>query len=479
MHSINDRESEIAKIAESKEGRAALEKHLEEIIEGVGFKGSHRSGQFLRYIVEQAVAGRLDSLKERVIGMELFGRSPSYDTGEDAIVRVTASDVRKRLLQHYGSCERPPEFRISLPLGSYFPEITREIHGDMHSPEVQRTNHDLSAASPSSAAAPHESVVHSSDLQEQVVIVPAVAGGASARANNRSRLRWLSIAILLFALSLSVLGIVWKRTSRPEAAQVSILPWSLLFSSPHPIHLITSDPDIASIQRIAGNRISVSDYANHNYIPDDNRLSPEVKLICQTMMRGDKAATLDTQIAVKIAELAQSNSKKIDVQGARSIQFSNLKTDDNFIFLGSPMSDPWFALFNDQLDFRIVTDKDSGEELIRNVHPGQNEQSTYVPTARGGATGQSFAVIAFVQNPDQNGQVLLLAGINAEGTQAAGKLVTDLPRLSATLKTCGIPPTSPLKHFQVLLRVKTMAGSPSEFGVVACHILTGTSPQGI
>jgi hypothetical protein len=57
---------------------------------------------------------------------EVFGRSPSYDTGEDAIVRVTASDVRKRLLQHYDRYGSASEFRINLPLGSYIPEIIYE-----------------------------------------------------------------------------------------------------------------------------------------------------------------------------------------------------------------------------------------------------------------------------------------------------------------------------------------------------------------
>jgi hypothetical protein len=57
---------------------------------------------------------------------EVFGRSPSYDTGEDAIVRVTASDVRKRLLQHYDRNGSASEFRINLPLGSYIPEIIYE-----------------------------------------------------------------------------------------------------------------------------------------------------------------------------------------------------------------------------------------------------------------------------------------------------------------------------------------------------------------
>ena len=111
---------------ETEQDAARLHKHLKEVIEGEAFKGSHRSGQFLNYIVEESIAGRFTALKERVIGIKLFGRDPSYDTGEDAIVRVTASDVRRRLLQHYGKYGFTSEFRISLPLGSYIPEIIRE-----------------------------------------------------------------------------------------------------------------------------------------------------------------------------------------------------------------------------------------------------------------------------------------------------------------------------------------------------------------
>src|ERR1700679_3018908 len=124
--STDTRIAEIAKIAETKGGLASLQQHLKEVIEGDVFKGSHRSGQFLQYIVDQAVAGHFESLKERVIGMELFGRSASYDTGDDAIVRVTASDVRKRLLQHYGRYGATSGLRITLPLGSYVPVITHE-----------------------------------------------------------------------------------------------------------------------------------------------------------------------------------------------------------------------------------------------------------------------------------------------------------------------------------------------------------------
>src|ERR1700727_3915686 len=120
------RKSEAGKILETEKDIELLQEHLREVIAGPAFKASQRSGQFLKYIVDQAIAGHFESLKERIIGVALFRRSPSYDTGEDAIVRVTASDVRKRLLQHYGKYGITSEVRISLPLGSYIPEITRE-----------------------------------------------------------------------------------------------------------------------------------------------------------------------------------------------------------------------------------------------------------------------------------------------------------------------------------------------------------------
>src|ERR1700679_2715524 len=106
---------EIAKIVSTEEDKIALRTHLTQIVEGEAFKGSRRCAQFLQYVVERSLGEDLDALKERTIGIELFGRTPAYDTGEDAIVRVTASDVRRRLLQHYGRSGNDSEFRIALP----------------------------------------------------------------------------------------------------------------------------------------------------------------------------------------------------------------------------------------------------------------------------------------------------------------------------------------------------------------------------
>lgn len=66
--------AEIAKILETEDDLKAFQRHLEDVLSGESFRSSHRSGQFLRHVVEQAIKGRIDSLRERVIGAELFNR---------------------------------------------------------------------------------------------------------------------------------------------------------------------------------------------------------------------------------------------------------------------------------------------------------------------------------------------------------------------------------------------------------------------
>src|SRR5262245_8712547 len=113
----------IARISEVAKHESELLAHLDEIINGAAFRGSHRSQAFLKHVVEQALHGEPADLRERSIGVALFGRPVTYDTADDAIVRVTASDVRKRLLQHYGNMGAESKFRINLPSGSYVPEF--------------------------------------------------------------------------------------------------------------------------------------------------------------------------------------------------------------------------------------------------------------------------------------------------------------------------------------------------------------------
>ena len=87
------------------------------------FRTSKRSQDFLRYVVENTLQGHADMLKERTIGIEVFGRPTSYDPGDDATVRVKAGEVRKRLGIYYSDLGAHNPVRIELPSGTYVPEF--------------------------------------------------------------------------------------------------------------------------------------------------------------------------------------------------------------------------------------------------------------------------------------------------------------------------------------------------------------------
>jgi hypothetical protein len=456
MNSTAQSHPRTGKIAETPAEIAFVRQHLQEVLGSAAFRGSHRSAQFLKHIVEQSIAGNFESLKERSIGIELFGRAPSYDTGEDAIVRVTASDVRKRLLQHYGAQGTNSEARFVLPLGSYVPELRRDFHG--------LENLDRPAA-----GAPEPVVT----IAPQKVVAGAEVVPVLPLTKPRQVGKWAAFGILLVGLNVSVWGLFWRHSPTKGTESVAILPWSTLFRNAGPIKVVTSDPNIEKIERLSDQPISLSDYANHQYIPNPGALSPEILRFCKDFLRGDLAPAVDIGVVARLAALAQTGASRVEVQGARDIRLSEVYTDDNFIFLGSPRSNRWANLFNNQLDFRF--ELGSGQEIIRNVHPRSDEKSVYVPTAGGYATGQSFATISFLPNPGQNGHILLLAGANGEGTTAAGELITNRQRLSTELRNCGITPTGPVKYFQLLLALNTMAGSPSDVKVIACHILPGSA----
>lgn len=103
---------------------ALIRRELEAIFASDAFKGGKRAQEFLQLVVEHALAGRFDDLRERMLGVEMFGRSVDYDTANDAVVRVKASEVRRRLAHYYSGSTVPPKVRIDLPPGTYVPHFS-------------------------------------------------------------------------------------------------------------------------------------------------------------------------------------------------------------------------------------------------------------------------------------------------------------------------------------------------------------------
>jgi hypothetical protein len=101
----------------------AVREQLERILKSPMFLNSRRCPSFLRYIVTHTLDRKTEQLKERTLGIEVFGRDPDYDTNLDNVVRTTAGEIRKRLAQYYQEPEHGSEIRIDLPSGSYAPRF--------------------------------------------------------------------------------------------------------------------------------------------------------------------------------------------------------------------------------------------------------------------------------------------------------------------------------------------------------------------
>ena len=102
---------------------------LEEILASTHFCNSKRYPALLRYVVEQTLSGHGDKIKERTVGIEVFGRAPDYDTNLDTAVRYSAGEVRKRLALYYSDLTDSPVV-ISLSPRSYRPEFLRLAPAD-------------------------------------------------------------------------------------------------------------------------------------------------------------------------------------------------------------------------------------------------------------------------------------------------------------------------------------------------------------
>jgi adenylate cyclase len=104
----------------------AARRQLERVLRSPGFSRNERLSRFLRFIVEQHLAGRDAEIKESLIAIEVLGRTPDYDPKQDSIVRTEAARLRARLSEYYLSEGKSDPLVIELPKGGYVPVIRGE-----------------------------------------------------------------------------------------------------------------------------------------------------------------------------------------------------------------------------------------------------------------------------------------------------------------------------------------------------------------
>lgn len=97
----------------------AVAAQLDRMLQSGEFERSARLQKFLRYVVAESRAGRSEALKEYAIGVEVFGRGPTFDPRLDPIVRVEARRLRGKLKAYYAAAGLADTVRIDMPTGGY------------------------------------------------------------------------------------------------------------------------------------------------------------------------------------------------------------------------------------------------------------------------------------------------------------------------------------------------------------------------
>lgn len=170
-----------------------VEAALEKILASAGFANAERLSRFLSFAVHETLAGESDKLKESMLGVEVFGRKPTYDPRIDAVVRTEAVKLRARLKDYYDSEGKDDPVRIDLPKGAYVARFSVR--------EVERA--------------------------EEAVTAPAVLDPASADEGGG---RGMAIAGLIVVLALAAAAVYSLRLQRvanraPSPNSIAVLPF--------------------------------------------------------------------------------------------------------------------------------------------------------------------------------------------------------------------------------------------------------------
>lgn len=413
---------------------------LDRVASSNTFHSSRRAQEFLRYVVVHALREEFDHLKERSIGCEVFGRPPDYDTGSDAVVRVTANDVRKRLAQYYVHEGATDPVRFEMPVGSYIPKL---------------------------CLVPQSSDPVTSSQLNGPLSHPDPASNWMSTSSRRTMMAGASVILLVLLVLLAwvVHSLVTALLLAPK--ELRRVPWSAMFYGGQTLQLIMGDSAVGSVLLVYGKPpMSLDDYANKRFAVPDPSLPLETQRL-HSVLEHSYTSVADARIGARFSRLAASVNRSVSIRFARDLQLSEFHGGSNFVLLGSRMANPWVELFQGQRDFNIEWDPTSHKQFvaIRNSRPGDPQGLT--ESVGTGKTGRSYAILALTRGLDGKGKVLTAEGTNMEGTEVAADLMFDPDQLSSVLRGCRVGPNDPNGYFEVLMELQSTAGSAKQSRVLA------------
>ena len=101
--------------------KPAIAEQLKRILSAPAFKSSRILSGFLEFIVDKALTGKEQEIKEYTIGIHVLSRSNDFNPQLDTIVRTHAGRLRRALKEYYYETGKHDPIMIDIPKGSYIP----------------------------------------------------------------------------------------------------------------------------------------------------------------------------------------------------------------------------------------------------------------------------------------------------------------------------------------------------------------------
>jgi hypothetical protein len=443
-------------------GDAQVREHLDIILASDEFSASRRASELLHHLVERALAGDTASLKERLLGVDIFHRRSDYDTSTDAIVRVTANDVRRRLAQFYSHHPDQPQ-RISLPLGSYIPDF---ITARVHEP-TSTLAHTLQG---SSNALPHAELPRVADIEHPA---PAVTP-LPAKARILPKLLYplgLALAVLLgwwfrsvvhdrgpqinsaYSFYNDLLGPIGL--NGPGKTEIALTnPHMLLYlglDSPGPALGVSPKDipvpaDMAAVLNKSANDNQAS-FPYHHFFVDYTNYT----------------GIGEAKAAAGMARMLQATGRSAELTEQRFLNWESAR-QNQLVILGAPHESKFVQDTLSAANFTI------GYNSIHNAHPLPGEQTEYVRSHNDDVI-EDYGLIWMTQSPSGT-RILVLAGLTSAGTAGVGEFFSDPQRMWPVYQQLRPPAGSHgfPDSWQVLVRIQARQDVPVSVTPIAIRI---------
>lgn len=389
----------------------AVRLELEHILASPEFRSSKRCQDFLKFVVERSLAGLTESLKERTIGIEVFGRPPSYDTSSDGIVRINATEVRKRLAIYYAEAGKHSDVRVSLPVGSYVPFFA--------SGAKTQTSDEASYAA--------EHAVRGHETGNGKIALPTIE---IAHESPKSKRR-ISVWVIAAALIAVAVCVAWLDFHHPLTIVDQF--WSPLIQDSNPILIVPA------------------------YVPtyDPVTIPPNGTY---TLMTDQYVGGGDLVAAVELSSMLMRRNHPFNLRMG-AVSLDDLRNTPTVLIGYS--STQWEDVTK---QFRFFVD-DANKGMIRdNGKPTDWYPHHETPEHH---TDEDYAVISRAFDPETHSMLVLVSGCMQYGTEAAARLITSPEQLSAAMH--GAPKDWQSKNLQLVIHVDVVANSPASTKVLASY----------